>query len=659
MKLINTSFKKSKINSKADSNKIKRNKRTLAEIKKKKKEQAERKREHDKEYRKAHREEINRRIREKNKELRENAFKKVAEAWKMPIECFNCGSKGSEIIDHMKLENLPGEKIYKKTGPSFYKQVLLSSDSEIKENYSILCTPCNLLKHSLVVKSFHSAPDKIKPLEKQSVSDYIYKKILLLFKFELIVPALKETFKRNGLNFNKEFDFFIETNQTKDIKANNNLIDSTLLKNKINSYSKEIEKIINKNNISKNNNSPKKLDELINFILSENINIYTHSGYWKILEKLYSLYDVSKMNIFVRDFALDLEDYLYKLNKDIETNKKRKLPIEDDITVLKYLISSLISIEPYSNEKNSIAEAIERRLIERKEALEKERLENFEKLSEEEKDRMKALENERQEIFVKRKNASVKSELLLNIIFENKINIYTDEGSNTIRKIFLNNPNKFGSIIEIKDGLLFILFKYEDSLNEANNNIYKYNINPIMIGNKYIEVKKEYVTFYKDINKKINLVKKLISIVEDSRFLLYNKWNDYYIKNKELIDNENSNYKKNIKIIWFIDMLNFIKINNININIESDFLKLITMIYNNKFISLSTIKKSLEEEIKMIKTDIHELKNENPGRGVGVIISGMSGINGVTIGLGSDIKYLQDLLYIINLVEISKQNNLI
>ncbi|MEM3860163.1 MAG: hypothetical protein QW478_12300 [Candidatus Micrarchaeaceae archaeon] len=147
---------------------------------------------------------------------REEAIEKICKAWNHDKSCFICGRTAKELkalgkelqIEHLVDENIGGKhKIIKSEGGSSNTyEVLNTQESEITNNFDLLCSDCNLLKNSAIRElMIYVIKQDFDTFEK------IYKKFIGIIPKELLYPSILATAKNEG------YEIFFETRKIKKV----------------------------------------------------------------------------------------------------------------------------------------------------------------------------------------------------------------------------------------------------------------------------------------------------------------------------------------------------------------------------------------------------------------------------------------------------------
>ncbi|MEM5772514.1 MAG: hypothetical protein QXO65_03290 [Candidatus Aenigmatarchaeota archaeon] len=111
--------------------------------------------------------------------------------------CNYCGTTKRLVIDHLKIDFLPLEKLYgklkKKYSYALTLEVRRCDDATRNENYQILCHDCNVFKNKINQNLF----DHVKELNFRALNQ-----MMLSYKYRMPIEDQKamiyETAKRNG-----------------------------------------------------------------------------------------------------------------------------------------------------------------------------------------------------------------------------------------------------------------------------------------------------------------------------------------------------------------------------------------------------------------------------------------------------------------------------
>ncbi len=139
---------------------------------------------------------------------REEAMKKICNAWNHNMSCFICGRTQIELekqnkklqIEHLIDENIGNSTIEKSQGGSSNTyEVLNMPESKLKDNFDILCDDCNILKNSAIRELMIF-------VEKKDFDSFIkkYKAFLSIIPKNILSPAILATAKNNKYKIDME-----------------------------------------------------------------------------------------------------------------------------------------------------------------------------------------------------------------------------------------------------------------------------------------------------------------------------------------------------------------------------------------------------------------------------------------------------------------------
>ncbi len=82
----------------------------------------------------------------RREELLSNAHKVIAKAHNYPIQCMHCDSTKNIYIDHINEDGEEEREMMNQNLYKIYRKIPELSESEIRNNYQLLCCACNLRK---------------------------------------------------------------------------------------------------------------------------------------------------------------------------------------------------------------------------------------------------------------------------------------------------------------------------------------------------------------------------------------------------------------------------------------------------------------------------------------------------------------------------------